>query len=284
MKNGELKEQTSHGSFDFPIEYYHVDFNHPKYDMMYHWHPEYEIIKITEGSILLNLDGEEFLAKKGDIIVVSDRVCHSGKPNNCVYECVVFDLRTFALRNNSLAAQLEKLLSHKNTINRVMPKDNVQLNGIMETLFNALKEKEEGYEFVVTGAVYQFIGAVLKYRLYSAGSVVRGRSESQQTSFKNAIRYIEDNYTSHIFLADIAKAAGMTSKYFCCFFYNITQKTPIEYLNYYRIERACEKLILSDSPITYIAFDCGFNDVSYFTKTFKKITGTTPLCYRKTHI
>lgn len=284
MKNIELKEQINHGSFDFPTEYYHVDSSHPRYEMMYHWHPEYEIIKIIEGSMLLNLDGEEFLAGKGDIIVINDRVCHSGKPNNCVYDCIVFDLRSFALRNNSCTRQLEKLLNHKSTINKIMPRDNKEINEICEVLFRAIREKEIGYEFIVSGALFQFIGIVIKHHLYSSRTTVSGRNESQQTSFKNAIQYIENNYAGHISLADLAKAAGMTPKYFCHFFYNITQKTPIEYLNYYRIERACESLILSDSSITDIAFDCGFNDVSYFAKTFKKYTETTPLNYRKKHL
>lgn len=281
MKKNELKEKISHGTFDFPTEYYHVDSTHPRYEMMYHWHPEYEIIKIISGSMLMNLDGEEFLAEQGDLIVINDRVCHSGKPNNCVYDCVVFDLHSFSLHNNNCARQIEKLLTHKNEINRVMPRDNKELNEISNTLFNAMQEKAIGYEFVVNGALYQFIGIILKYHLYSRATRVNNRSISQQTSFKNAIEYIENNYRNKILLSDLAKSAGMTPKYFCFFFYNITQKTPIEYLNYYRIERACEQLILSDLQITDIAYDCGFNDVSYFTKTFKKFIGTTPLCYRK---
>ena len=55
--------------------------------------------------------------------------------------------------------------------------------------------------------------------------------------------------------------------------------TPIEYLNYYRIEIACEQLIITNKNITDIAYDCGFNDVSYFTKVFKKYKDTVPSKY-----
>lgn len=281
MQKKELREKINHGTFDFPTEYYHVDKSHPRYQMMYHWHHEYEIIKIISGSMLMNLDGNEFVANTGDVIVINDRVCHSGKPDNCVYDCIVFDLRSFILHNNTCAGQIEKLLSHKTVINTVLPKDIAELNKITDTLFSAMQQKTTGYEFMVNGALYQLIGTILKYHLYSTAVRATERSISQQTSFKNAIRYIEENYNSHISLSDLAKSAGMTPKYFCSFFYNLTRKTPIEYLNYYRIERACEQLILSDSQITDIAYDCGFNDVSYFTKTFKKFTGLTPLCYRK---
>ena len=61
----------------------------------------------------------------------------------------------------------------------------------------------------------------------------------------------------------------------------MTGKTPIEYLKDYRVERAARKLLGSDMPITQIAYTCGFNDLSYFIKTFKKIKGCTPKNYRK---
>lgn len=55
---------------------------------------------------------------------------------------------------------------------------------------------------------------------------------------------------------------------------------PIAYLNYYRIECACERLTLTDKSVTEIAFACGFNDMSYFSRVFKQLKGTTPTAYR----
>ena len=85
-----------------------------------------------------------------------------------------------------------------------------------------------------------------------------------------------------ITLDDMALAAGFSTKYFCSFFKELTGKTPVEYLNSYRVERACRKLLGSDLSITQIAYGSGFNDLSYFIKTFKKIKGSSPSIYRKT--
>lgn len=60
----------------------------------------------------------------------------------------------------------------------------------------------------------------------------------------------------------------------------LTGRTPIAYLNYYRIECACERLTLTDKSVTEIAFACGFNDMSYFSRVFKQLKGTTPTAYR----
>ena len=61
----------------------------------------------------------------------------------------------------------------------------------------------------------------------------------------------------------------------------MTYRTPIDYLNYYRIERACYQLLTTNHSITEIAYSSGFNDLSYFIKTFKKYKGVTPKNYLK---
>ena len=54
----------------------------------------------------------------------------------------------------------------------------------------------------------------------------------------------------------------------------------MEYLNQYRINRAAEMLLGTDESIEDIAYDCGFNDISYFIKLFKRYKNKTPLKYR----
>ena len=67
----------------------------------------------------------------------------------------------------------------------------------------------------------------------------------------------------------------------CKFFKNMTRKTPVDYLVAYRVEKASRKLLSTDMSVTDIAFAAGFNDLSYFIKTFKKLKGKTPADFRK---
>lgn len=99
--------------------------------------------------------------------------------------------------------------------------------------------------------------------------------------FKKVLSYIEDHYTEHITLEDLAKIAGMNPKYFCRFFREMSFRTPIDYVNYYRIERACEQLSTTNTTIIEVALNCGYNDISYFIKTFRKYKGITPKQYLK---
>lgn len=106
--------------------------------------------------------------------------------------------------------------------------------------------------------------------MYDTGSIER------LNSLKEVLAYISENYSGNITLESLSKIAGMNPKYFCRYFKGMTERTPIDYLNYYRIESACEMLSFRDISIKEAAISCGFNDESYFIKAFKKYKGITP--------
>ena len=73
----------------------------------------------------------------------------------------------------------------------------------------------------------------------------------------------------------------MNEQYFCRFFKKIIGKTPVTYINEYRISRAITMLQDTQQPVMNICLDCGFNNLGNFLKEFRKKTGMTPLQYRK---
>ena len=82
-------------------------------------------------------------------------------------------------------------------------------------------------------------------------------------------------------MRSIAAAASLSdSECLRCFRTSIGS-TPIQYLKHYRLQQATSLLISTDKKITDIALSCGFQDVSYFTKSFREHLGTTPTQYRK---
>lgn len=93
---------------------------------------------------------------------------------------------------------------------------------------------------------------------------------------RSVLEYIESNYAESITLSQLSARAGMSPKYFCRFFQSIVHKTPMEYLNYYRIERACCELADTDTSVTEVGYNCGFHDTSYFIRIFKREKGITP--------
>ena len=162
-----------------------------------------------------------------------------------------------------------------------MPSNILALNLNCEFLFDSLSSQYEGYEFITQGSLYNFLGIILQNKLYTVNNNMSLKTNDKIILFKKVLLFIEENYTQTLSLNDLSKVAGMTPKYLCKFFNNMSNKTPIEYLNFYRIEIACEQLLSTDLSVTDIAINCGFNDVSYFIKTFKKYKGITPKQYIK---
>ena len=93
---------------------------------------------------------------------------------------------------------------------------------------------------------------------------------------------MEEHFSEPVTLEQIAAQAEMSPRYFCRFFQELTHRSPIEYLNYYRIEQAGDRLLHSALSVTEIAYNCGFNDLSYFIRVFKRLKGVTPKKYEET--
>ena len=87
---------------------------------------------------------------------------------------------------------------------------------------------------------------------------------------KQDLEFIEKNYANPITLQELSASVSTSPKYFCRFFSEMTHQTPVDYLNRQRIEEACLQLAATDDSITEIAYRNGFNDLSYFIRTFKK--------------
>ncbi len=280
MKYIDYQEHRQHGTFNFPIAYYHENPRTPRYHMTYHWHTSYEIIYIRQGSFNLTLDGETQTYNDGDVIFISDGMLHGGTPNDCVYDCVVFDLQMLLKDNNACSKMVQDIIQHKIIINTYLSDSDKSIADIIHTLCYELSGKSEGYEFQVQGLLYILFGEIISKKLYTKKNIDNITSE-RLNSIKEVLSYISDNYTNNITLDNLAHIAGMNPKYFCRYFKSMTDRTPIDYLNYYRIECACEMLSTKDLSIREVAISCGFNDESYFIKTFNKYKNITPKQYVK---
>ena len=275
MKYIDYIERTQQGSFNFPIAFYHQSPMSPRYLMQYHWHTHYEIIRIISGSFQLNLENSTHIYHAGDVLFISGGLLHGGTPYDCEYECIVFDLQILMKDNHACSKVIRDIMSHNMWIHTHLSKKCNDILPLVTMLCDTLAGKEEGYEFMVQGYLYHLLGIIIREHLYDKEEIDRASAERIR-SIKNVLAYITENYQHSISLDTLSKIAGMNPKYFCRYFRNVTSRTPIDYLNYYRIECACEMLSTKDITIKEVAISCGFNDESYFIKTFHKYKGTTP--------
>lgn len=88
--------------------------------------------------------------------------------------------------------------------------------------------------------------------------------------------YVLKNYQEQVSLDEAANLLAMTKTSFCKFLKKHAKKTFSEIVNEIRIAHACELMIQTDKRISTIAYESGYNDVSYFSRTFKKIIQQSP--------
>ena len=281
MQYIDYNERKIRGTFDFPIEFYHIDSQHPQYAMPYHWHVEYEIIRILKGAFTVSLDENEFRAEQGDIIFINSGTLHAGIPENCIYECIVFDMNMLMKKDNVCQKFIQDIMNHVINIKEFYKKkETSEFHKTVWRLFDVIDQKKYGYQLIVHGCLYQLLGIILENGDYVTDSLQTPQNHRRILQLKQVLEVIENSYPDQITLEQLSKAAGMSPKYFCRFFQEMTHKSPIDYLNYYRVERACYQLLNTDTSITDISYSVGFNDLSYFIKSFKKYKGITPAKYR----
>ena len=104
---------------------------------------------------------------------------------------------------------------------------------------------------------------------------------SYLSQMERALDYIDRNLTEDIHLEEVARQAAMSSAYFSTLFKKLNGMTLWEYVQSRRIELAAEKLLNTDRSVAEIAMECGYNSISNFNRSFKAVTGQTPVAYRK---
>ncbi|MEG2773771.1 MAG: AraC family transcriptional regulator, partial [Acetivibrio sp.] len=97
---------------------------------------------------------------------------------------------------------------------------------------------------------------------------------------KKVISFIEQKYQEKIYVNQLAKLANMNEQYFCRFFKKSIGKTPIEYVNEYRIKKAKHLLKDTELSVMEVCMETGFNNLGNFMREFRKYNQTTPLQYR----
>lgn len=276
------RENQQRGTVDFPVEFYHVSPSHPQYSMPIHWHLEYEFIRIVEGELLLTIDEKESLFSKGSIAFISAGSVHSGIPeNDCIYECIVLDLNMLMSKSDNSKKLIHKFTNREYELSSYCLNNYDNIHKFIWDMFDVISKKKLGYELVIQGYLFQFIGEIFSEHFYSESSKHSTRDLKRIVQLKHVLEFIESAYNTQVTLDDMASSVQMSAKYFCRFFQEMTHRTPIDYLNYYRIERACYQLLTTNHSITEVAYSCGFNDLSYFIKTFKRYKGITPKKYLK---
>lgn len=265
-RHEEYKHLNDGLPFVFHTEIKRTYFNRSKEN---NWHDNLEIQICTEGSGAVLLDGEKFEFNKNDIVVVNSNVIHyTGTDTSLTYSCLIvsnefyksmgMDLQniTFSsiVKNTALSDMLLEL--KEIYLNQVVPFRIAKLNQIVLQLLITLAEHHIVKKAPRSSKIKNFETA------------------------KSAVSYIRKNYNKKITLDEIAKAVFCDKYALCREFKRLTGQTIFENLNNYRCIKAID-FLSNGYTVAATASLCGFDNLSFFTKTFKKYIGRLPSEYKK---
>lgn len=277
MKLQEYREKKTHGSLDFPVELYAASPGYPQYIMPCHWHEECELICVREGHFDYTIDTQRGTAGPGDLLFVNSGCLHEGiSRDDGTYLCVVFSLEMLRQAGHAAMGHITPFCDGDSYVQLMLPKEDTELSALIGRLLSALLDEKKGYRIKTQGILLEFFGVIVEKGLCVRHTPRDVRNEKKKRQLKKALALIETQYAAPLTLGQLAAVAGMSEKYFCHFFRQMTRRTPIDYLNHHRIEAARYRLKNGDDSITHVAYECGFNDLSYFIRVFKRYVGATP--------
>jgi AraC-like DNA-binding protein/mannose-6-phosphate isomerase-like protein (cupin superfamily) len=247
----------------------------PQFTYPWHFHPEFEILYVIDGS------GTRFVAdsieefQSGDMVLIGSTLPHfwrsdekylnSGGKLNVKYIVIQFP-------NDFLKDEIVNYPEY-HLIGNLLERAS---RGVW---FPAEFTGKISSKIIILQELLQTLAKTNEYKLL-AGELYQEESHNF-TNFRltKIMQFVNTNYQRKIELEKVADIANLHPAAFCRFFKEKTGKSLSEYVNDMRISYACRLIIEGKISVSQISFESGFNNLSNFNRTFKKHTGYTPTNY-----
>jgi AraC-like DNA-binding protein len=283
-----LHENVRHGTPDFPVGFYRTATPQDFQDMPFHWHEEMEFT-LVQGSLSYSIDLTTLEVEEGDLLLIPSDTLHSAhqiRDREAVTKAVVFHLSTVGLGVGDACDQrfIRPLREGRLTLPPVVRKGDPYYGELLECFHRLWECREDTLpyrELVFRAWAFRLIH-LLWQCVGEAGEPLPKRiSHPYEEKLKLALAYMQEHYAESITVGELADLCGFSQVHFMNVFKEAIGATCIQYLIEYRLAQAAARLQESDEPVTQIALDTGFQNISYFNRTFKTHYHVTPTAYRR---
>ena len=281
------QEKKTHFDASFPYNTYLCCIPQDFLSVPLHWHLEMEIIYIKKGCGTVSIDLSSTLVHEGDIILLAPGQLHSISQHEDVrleYENILFDLAMLEAKGNDSCTQdFFAPLRHSHALSKniytAQDKKYSKISCWLDQADEICKTFPHAYQLHIKSCLFG-----LFYELFADWEIAAAPKKTLPSleKLKMIIKYVENHYQDHITIEDIASFCDYSQSHFMKYFKNAMGMSFIEYLNDYRLMMAARLLLASDSSILSISQEVGFENLSYFNRSFKKKFSVTPSAYRNT--
>lgn len=285
-KYAQYQETQKHGHPGFPYDTYlcTIPLDFPRVDI--HWHDQMEIIYVKKGAGSISVNLKSYPVYAGCIMPVLPGELHSIEHTGLEpmeYENIIFSLSILDstetddwCRHHVINALRQGTLRFERPI-RPDTDFHKAASAAVDGADAACEKQMSGYSLIVKSQLFLFLHALYRFR---DNSVPQGQTMAAE-KLKELLTYVKEHYPEHITVADAAAVAGYSESHFMRIFKQETGRTFVDYLTDYRLSAAVYYLKETDLDISTISDICGFDNISYFIRRFRKKYELSPGKYRK---
>lgn len=269
----------------FPI--YIEDQKYYKSDEIFraHWHEHLELIFMKEGILDVICNGQSYIAKKGDLLIINPNDVHHLQSQSTFvnFYCVIFDL-----------SLVRSSLTDPSDLNFIMPLSNNQLVfnhknllddktiGIIEKLMEVYDGKSITKSLAIKAYIFEILDLIFTNCSYTKLTPSRFKKRNSNVKLiQDLIEYLNQNYFNDIDLKELALEFNISYHHMCHLFKDYTNSSIIQYVTSLRIDKSIYYLKHTDKPMSEIASLIGYDDANYFSRIFKKVISLSPREYIK---
>lgn len=247
----------------------------------WHFHPEYEIVYVEGASGTRHIGDHISRYEDGDLVFIGPNIPHLnfdyGVKTTC--ETIVIQLKEDFLGKEFL------LVPELASIKQLFELSKFGLSFDIETKKNVGERLKKlltlsGFDQLMELLQIFRILSISNKHVLNSRPLASGSIKKDHGRIEKIYEYIETNYQDKPDVNELASVCNLSTAAFCRYFKKITGMTFTDFLNQYRITQA-KKLLLQQHSVTEACFESGFDNLSYFNKTFKKLTGENPSFFKK---
>lgn len=250
--------------------------------MNLHHHTSHELILVTAGRVRFHVADREYEASAGDLLVISNLEPHDVEVLEWPYHRFFVSIAPATLQDALREPELETLFRHRpdafrHLIRLSAPEQN-QAEATLSAMAREQADRRPFWEGSLEMALRGFL--ITLYRSHAASFPQLALSAAARTMLE-VQRYIDGHDTEDLRLSEVARRFHVDMYHLSHTFHRTTGYSFKEYLVRCRVNRAADQLRSTADSVSQIASACGFNSAPHFIRTFRRITGITPLQYRK---
>ena len=260
-----------------------------KFDMrVKHFHNEYEIFYILEGERLFFFNNRNFIAQKGDLILVDTNLIHMTKSvseNDTGHNRIILYVTGQKMQDIDAkypTLQLVRFFHEHYGIYHLTPDQQEQFMNLYYLFKLEHKEKKRNYKQAIELAVTSYFLHLGRELDFQSQQIAFLNNDGKYSHVYEIADYLSQNNSQNVTLDTLSSQFFLSKYYICRVFKEVTGYTVSEYINIHRIQRAKRYLEETDYSVSAIAELVGYGSLTHFEKTFKTYMTISPLKYRKT--